>query len=46
MRMLTMLLLTAAKAIGRPSLGIIIPALIFAISFIATWLLYRHFSKH
>jgi hypothetical protein len=45
MRMLAMLLLNGAAAIGSPSLGIIIPALIFIISFVATWLLYRHFSK-
>jgi hypothetical protein len=45
MRMLTALLLTSAKAIGSSSLGIIIPALIFVVSFLATWLLYRHFSK-
>lgn len=31
--------------IGSPILGIIIPAGVFVISFILTWLLYRHFSK-
>lgn len=35
-----------AEAIGHPSLGIIIPTVIFIVSFVATYLLFRHFSKH
>ena len=37
--------LATTGPIGHPALGIVIPALIFAVSFVATWLLYRHFSK-
>ena len=37
--------LSAAGPIGHPALGVAIPALIFIVSFTATWLLYRHFSK-
>ena len=32
--------------IGAPILGVIIPALIFAFSFIVTYLLIRHFMKN
>ncbi|MFC1569073.1 hypothetical protein ACFL4L_02455 [bacterium] len=39
-------ILMLAAPIGHPSLGYIIPAVIFMVSFIATWLLYRHFSKY
>lgn len=39
--------LTVMGSIGSPILGIILPTVIFLISFIVTWLLYRHFSsKH
>jgi hypothetical protein len=31
--------------IGPPILGIVIPAGVFIISFVLTWMLYRHFSK-
>jgi hypothetical protein len=34
-----------AGPIGHPALGIAIPALIFIVSFAATWMLYRHFSR-
>jgi hypothetical protein len=37
--------LSTGGPIGHPALGIVIPALIFAVSFVATWLLHRHFSK-
>lgn len=37
--------LMLAGPIGHPSLGIILPAVIFLISFAATWMLFRHFSK-
>lgn len=33
------------KRIGHPALGIVIPAVIFLISFLVAYLLYRHFSK-
>lgn len=42
----SLLILSATGPIGHASLGIIIPALIFIVSFIATWLLFRHFSRH
>lgn len=32
------------QASGVPWWGIIIPATIFVIAFVVTWLLYRHFS--
>jgi hypothetical protein len=31
--------------IGGSLLGVLIPAVIFAISFVLTWMLYRHFSR-
>ena len=40
------LLLMQAVRIGSPSLGIIIPSLIFIIAFVVTWILYKHFSKN
>jgi hypothetical protein len=33
------------QRIGSTLFGIIIPAVIFVISFLAAWLIYRHFSK-
>ena len=30
---------------GHPAFGILIPAVIFLISFLVAYLLYRHFSK-
>ena len=36
----------ASAPIGHPVLGYVLPGLIFIVAFIATWLLYRHFSKH
>ncbi|MDZ7263565.1 MAG: hypothetical protein ONB16_03195 [candidate division KSB1 bacterium] len=39
--------LTILGSIGSPLLGIILPTVIFLISFVVTWLLYKHFSsKH
>ncbi len=38
-------LIAQATRIGAPFLGVIIPLLVLAISFVVTWLLYRHFSK-
>lgn len=35
----------ASTRIGAPILGVIIPAVIFGISFFVTWLLIRHFMK-
>jgi hypothetical protein len=34
-----------AEPIGHPGLGIILPAAIFIVSFVTTWMLFRHFSK-
>ena len=33
------------QRIGSTLFGIIIPAVIFLISFLAAWLIYRHFSR-
>ena len=38
-------LATQAQRIGHPAFGIVIPAVIFIISFLVAYLLYRHFSK-
>ena len=34
-----------AQRIGHPAFGIIIPAVIFIISFLVAYLIYRHFSR-
>jgi hypothetical protein len=34
-----------ATRLGSPILGIVIPAIVFAVSFVLTWMLYRHFSR-
>ena len=39
------LLADAPARIGNPILGWIIPALVFVLSFVLTWMLYRHFSQ-
>ena len=44
--MMVFMVLMQTVRIGSPVLGVIIPAIIFVISFIATWMLYRHFSRH
>jgi hypothetical protein len=31
--------------IGSPVLGVIIPAAVFLLSFVLTWMLYKHFSR-
>lgn len=38
-------ILAQVTRIGTPFLGVLIPLLVLAFSFIVTWLLYRHFSK-
>jgi len=38
-------ILAQAARVGAPILGIIIPAIVFVISFVVTWALYKHFSK-
>jgi hypothetical protein len=43
--MMKTIFLQVSHPIGSPVLGIVIPALIFLISFLAAWLLYRHFAK-
>jgi len=37
--------LAQGKRVGGPLWGIIIPGIIFAISFVLTWMLYKHFSR-
>lgn len=39
-------ILLQTTRIGAPILGVIIPALIFLLSFIVTYLLIRHFMKN
>jgi hypothetical protein len=41
-----LLVLLDATRIGKPILGVVIPLLIFIISFGVSWLLYKHFSKN
>ena len=38
-------LLAQSTRIGSPILGVVIPAVVFFVSFILTWALYRHFSR-
>jgi hypothetical protein len=38
-------ILLQTTRIGAPILGVIIPAIIFSISFFVTYLLIRHFTK-
>ena len=40
-----MALLTVPGRLGSPLLGVVIPAVVFGISFVLTWMLYRHFSE-
>ena len=40
-----MLAFQVATRINSPVLGIVIPLLVFGISFLVTWLLYRHFPS-
>jgi hypothetical protein len=37
--------LPADSPIGGPLWSIVVPALLFALAFVATWMLYRHFSR-
>ncbi len=34
-----------AQAIGAPWMGVVIPAVIFIVSFLVAFFLYRHFAK-
>jgi hypothetical protein len=43
--MISMIAFMLTGPIGNPSLGIILPAVIFILSFVTTWMLFRHFSK-
>ena len=36
---------TVPARIGPPILGIIVPAIVFVVSFVLTWMLYKHFSR-
>lgn len=31
---------------GVPAAGIVIPGVVFLVSFALTWMLYKHFSRH
>jgi len=37
--------LLSVTAIGHPILGVIIPAVVFIVSFWVAWACYRHFSR-
>lgn len=39
------MMLAFSTRIGDPALGWIIPGIVFLVSFILTWMIYRHFSK-
>jgi hypothetical protein len=39
------ILLAAVERLGHPALGWIIPAVVFLLSFVLTWMVYRHFSQ-
>ncbi len=39
------LLIQSASRIGSPALGIILPAIIFGLSAVLTYLMIRHFSQ-
>lgn len=41
-----MALLLHPARLGHPLLGWLIPAVVFLISFVLTWLIYRHFSRN
>lgn len=43
--MMLMSLVILAARVGGIAFGIVIPALIFIVSFVVTWLLYKHFSS-
>ena len=36
--------LPATSPIGGPFWTVVVPTLLFAVAFVATWLLYRHFA--
>ena len=40
-----MMLALAYARIGSPALGWIIPGAVFVVSFVLTWMIYRHFSR-
>ena len=39
------MMLAFAARIGHPALGWILPGFIFLVSFLLTWMLYRHFIR-
>ena len=39
-------LLLQSTRIGKPVLGVIIPLSVLMVSFVVTWILYKHFSRH
>lgn len=40
-----MAIVAQSMRIGPPILGVIIPAIVFLVSFVLTWMLYKHFSR-
>lgn len=43
--MIFLALLTGTERLGHPALGWIVPGAIFLLSFVLTWMVYRHFSQ-
>ncbi len=41
-----LLLIAESTRIGSPVLGVIIPGAVLILSFVVTWMLYKHFSRH
>lgn len=42
---LAIVLLAESQRLGHPALGWIVPGAIFVLSFVLTWMVYRHFSQ-
>ncbi|MGH9792102.1 MAG: hypothetical protein ACRD5W_12905 [Candidatus Acidiferrales bacterium] len=40
-----MLLVATVQRLGHPALGWIVPGAIFVVSFVLTWMVYKHFSR-
>lgn len=38
-------LLQSPQRLGHPALGWIVPGAVFVVSFVLTWMVYRHFSQ-
>lgn len=45
MMLLAALQLAPPERLGHPALGWIVPGVIFLVSFVLTWMVYRHFAR-